>query len=331
MTYLKIVKENIARFENFSIEQIPRDQNVQADALANLGSAFNEPTMENIPIIHLMTPTIEMKETVQMNEEVYNWSLDIWNYLKYDQLPENKMEARKIRFQASRYTIFKDQLYKRSITELILRCITSKGQMNNLCYRVDMGFWHIVSHFFGDYFWCIGLRRFSRLFLWLRALISRDYLNRPTFNVQDWTTCQDPKGLVRVPGTTTTTEEPEHYQPKVQTEWDDQDKELVSRTPKCKRMLIIALPNDIFMSLHHCISSQDLWSKLLRQLERGVTTLKNNRTMCINEYHEFKAKEGESLKDTYSRFNILISKCRRTCVIRTNEDNNTLVLNSLGT
>ncbi|KAJ9538240.1 hypothetical protein OSB04_030973 [Centaurea solstitialis] len=62
-----------------------------------------------------------------------------------------------------------------------------------------------------------------------------------------------------------------------------------------------------------------------------VTTLKNNRTMCISEYHEFKAKEGESLKDTYSRFNILINKCKRSGVIRTNEDNNMLFLKSLGT
>ncbi|KAJ9547500.1 hypothetical protein OSB04_020043 [Centaurea solstitialis] len=52
--------------------------------------------------------------------------------------------------------------------------------------------------------------------------------------------------------------------------------------------------------------------------------------MCINEYHEFKAKEGETLKDTYSRFNILISKCKRSGVIRSNEDNNMLFLKSLG-
>ena len=43
--YLKVAKEKSDRFEKFSIEQIPRDQNTQADALANLGSAFNEPTM----------------------------------------------------------------------------------------------------------------------------------------------------------------------------------------------------------------------------------------------------------------------------------------------
>ncbi|KAJ9544344.1 hypothetical protein OSB04_024051 [Centaurea solstitialis] len=69
MSYLKVVKERVARFEHFSIEQIPRDLNMQADALANLGFAFNDPSVENIPILHLTTPTIEMAEEVQMNEK----------------------------------------------------------------------------------------------------------------------------------------------------------------------------------------------------------------------------------------------------------------------
>ncbi|KAJ9544706.1 hypothetical protein OSB04_024413 [Centaurea solstitialis] len=153
--------------------------------------------------------------------------------------------------------------------------------------------------------------------------------SRPSFDVQDWTTCQYLRGLesipeslnsftiihiflLRVPATATTTEL------KNQTNWDDQDKKLVSLAPKCKRLLIMALPNDIFI-------------ELLRQLEGGITTLKNNQSMCINEYHEFKAKEGESLKDTYSRLNILISQCKRSGVIRTNEENNMLFLKSLGT
>ncbi|KAJ9545112.1 hypothetical protein OSB04_024819 [Centaurea solstitialis] len=92
----------------------------------------------------------------------------------------------------------------------------------------------------------------------------------------------------------------------------------------------MALPNEIFESLDHCGTSMELWRELQKQLEEGVNTLKNNRTMCINEYHEFKAKEGQSLKDTNSRFNILISKCRRSRVVRTNEDNNMLFLKSLG-
>ncbi|KAJ9566095.1 hypothetical protein OSB04_002061 [Centaurea solstitialis] len=139
MSYLKAVKDRIARFEQFLIEQIPRDLNMQADALANLGSAFHDPFMENIPILHLTTPTIEANDEVQMNEEIYNWSLDVWNYLKHDQLPEDKMEARKTRSKASRYTIFEDQLYRRSTTGILLRCITSKVQINQILQEMHDG------------------------------------------------------------------------------------------------------------------------------------------------------------------------------------------------
>ncbi|KAJ9542444.1 LOW QUALITY PROTEIN: hypothetical protein OSB04_028950 [Centaurea solstitialis] len=139
MSYLKAVKDRIARFEQFLIEQIPRDLNMQADALANLGSAFHDPFMENIPILHLTTPTIATNDEVQMNEEIYNWSLDIWNYLKHDQLPEDKMEARKTRSKASRYTIFEVQLYRRSTTGLLLRCVTSKVQINQILQEMHDG------------------------------------------------------------------------------------------------------------------------------------------------------------------------------------------------
>ena len=112
-TYLKFSKGKSERFEKFSIEQILRDQNTQVDALANLGSAFNEPTIDCIPTIHLTGPSIESEEIVLIDDQVYNWSFDIWNYLKHDRLSEDKMEARKTRFKASKYTIIGDRLYRR--------------------------------------------------------------------------------------------------------------------------------------------------------------------------------------------------------------------------
>ncbi|KAJ9536285.1 hypothetical protein OSB04_un000531 [Centaurea solstitialis] len=139
MSYLKAVKDRVARFEHFLIEQIPRDLNMQADALANLGSAFHDPSMENIPILHLTMPTIETKDEVQMNEEIYNWSLDVRNYLKHDLLPEDRMEARKTRSKASRYTILEDQLYRRSTTGLLLRCVTNKTQINQILQELHDG------------------------------------------------------------------------------------------------------------------------------------------------------------------------------------------------
>ena len=139
MAYLEVAKAKANRFVRFTIEQIPRDQNVQADALANLGSAFNEPSLNNISIIHLTSSSIGAKEIVQMNEQVYNWALDIWNYLRYDRLPEDKMEARKIRFKASKYTIIDDRLYRRSSSGLNLRCINSKDQVSMILREMHDG------------------------------------------------------------------------------------------------------------------------------------------------------------------------------------------------
>ncbi|KAJ9544756.1 hypothetical protein OSB04_024463 [Centaurea solstitialis] len=70
--------------------------------------------------------------------------------------------------------------------------------------------------------------------------------------------------------------------------------------------------------------------ELEKQIEGGRKTLKNNRDICIDEYHSFKSKEGESLSDTYSIFNTLIGHYKRYGVIRTTKENNSLFLKSIG-
>ncbi|KAJ9552603.1 hypothetical protein OSB04_016648 [Centaurea solstitialis] len=133
-----------------------------------------------------------------------------------------------------------------------------------------------------------------------------------------------------VPATGTTPEIPKHYEPKAIINWSEEDKILLELGSKGRRLLIMAIPHDIFKNIDHCYLSRDIWAKLERHIEGGKKTLKNNRAFCIDEYHTFKAKEGESLSDTYSRFNTLISNYRRYGVIRSTEDNNSLFLNSLG-
>ena len=74
----------------------------------------------------------------------------------------------------------------------------------------------------------------------------------------------------------------------------------------------------------------DIWAELEKLIEGGRKTLKNNRSICIDEYYSFKAKEGETLTDTYARLNTLISKCKRYGIPRTTEENNSLFLKSFG-
>ena len=122
---------------------------------------------------------------------------------------------------------------------------------------------------------------------------------------------------------------PEQIKPKKKEEWSPEDWEKHKLAAKCKRLLIMAIPNDIFELLDACETSKDLWAELQRQLEGGAKQLRNNRALCINEYFAFKAVEGEALKDVYNRFNLLVNKCRRFGVERSSEDNNLKFLQSL--
>ncbi|XP_074265315.1 uncharacterized protein LOC141587745 [Silene latifolia] len=57
IAYLKIATEQKLKFRTFKITQVPRDQNVEADALATLGATFHH-VITNIPITHVLTPAI---------------------------------------------------------------------------------------------------------------------------------------------------------------------------------------------------------------------------------------------------------------------------------
>lgn len=56
---LKILKKIASEFEAFTLNQVPKEDNVEADALANLGSSLRIPLETRIPIVHIMIPIIE--------------------------------------------------------------------------------------------------------------------------------------------------------------------------------------------------------------------------------------------------------------------------------
>ncbi|XP_074291400.1 uncharacterized protein LOC141618190 [Silene latifolia] len=62
VAYLEVAKELKLRFASYHIQQIPRNQNVEADALATLGAAFTQGAVGSIPFIHVMKPAISQNE-----------------------------------------------------------------------------------------------------------------------------------------------------------------------------------------------------------------------------------------------------------------------------
>ncbi|KAK0592411.1 hypothetical protein LWI29_018735 [Acer saccharum] len=123
--YLNKVKQLQSTFDEFSIEQIPRSENTRADALASLGSTTTN-SSKSVPIIHLMSPSIQESETVAPVDNGRSWIEPIFNYLQADILPGDRAEARRIKAKAAKFCILYGKLYKKSFIGPYLRCVTPR-------------------------------------------------------------------------------------------------------------------------------------------------------------------------------------------------------------
>ena len=70
--YLTKAKQLQLTFDEFTILQIPRSNNAQADALASLGSTTASGS-KSIPIVHLMLPTIQEAEVLAPVDHGRSW------------------------------------------------------------------------------------------------------------------------------------------------------------------------------------------------------------------------------------------------------------------
>ena len=94
---------------------VPRSGNAHADSLAMLATSLTQNLPRIILVEDLHSPT-EAKEVVQIHQirVVPSWMDSIIQFLKEDILPEEKIEADKIRRKVTSYWLSEDhKLYKR--------------------------------------------------------------------------------------------------------------------------------------------------------------------------------------------------------------------------
>nr|POF25728.1 hypothetical protein CFP56_35487 [Quercus suber] len=124
--YLSQVRRIQANFEFFKITHIPRSGNAHADSLATLATSLAQNLPRMIMIEDLGTLTQGTTETLQVNQisSARSWMDPIILFLEKDTLPEDKLEAEKIRREASRFWLSEDKkLYKRSYSGPYLLCV----------------------------------------------------------------------------------------------------------------------------------------------------------------------------------------------------------------
>ncbi|XP_070004427.1 uncharacterized protein [Nicotiana sylvestris] len=104
--YLEKVRELIKQFQDWKIRQIPRDENLEADALANLASAADVANDANALVIHLFhSVTDPDANEVNFNNLTWDWRNEIVAFLQYGTVPDDKKKACALRRKASRYCL----------------------------------------------------------------------------------------------------------------------------------------------------------------------------------------------------------------------------------
>ena len=101
------VRRMQTKFESFDLLHIPRGENTHADSLATLATSSVRNFPRVIIVEDLCTPTSPEKEVCQINQTSLssNWMDPILKFLESDVLPEDKVEAEKIRRKALRYSV----------------------------------------------------------------------------------------------------------------------------------------------------------------------------------------------------------------------------------
>ncbi|XP_073061837.1 uncharacterized protein [Primulina eburnea] len=123
LKYLQLIRAQAESFMDWSIEQIPREENSEADALAKMAASLSEVnTREVLHITRLVLSTEE--EASPMPED--SWMIPLIAYITNHELPEDKARAQKIKRQAPRFVLLNKILYRRSFQGPLLKCLTEK-------------------------------------------------------------------------------------------------------------------------------------------------------------------------------------------------------------
>ena len=103
--------------------QIHRSENSEADSLAKAAAENNKAFQELELTEELIKPSIKEEEVMNI-QDIAEWMKPIVQYLEHDTLPEDKLQARKLRVKAAHYSIHNGELYRRSLSHPWSKCVS---------------------------------------------------------------------------------------------------------------------------------------------------------------------------------------------------------------
>ncbi|XP_062075233.1 uncharacterized protein LOC133779267 [Humulus lupulus] len=136
--YLERVRSYLEQLVEYSIEQIPRERNTHANALAKLASTKDGDTLELVPVEYLPRPSIVNLDVLMVSVAKESWASPIIDYLKDGVVSTDKREAQRLVYKAARYTLVDGILYKRGFSVPLLRFVDEEEAVKVL-YEIREG------------------------------------------------------------------------------------------------------------------------------------------------------------------------------------------------
>ncbi|XP_074323190.1 uncharacterized protein LOC141660126 [Apium graveolens] len=120
--YLRCTQRLIGMFKEVRLECVPREKNSNADALEKMGSQQEAVLLGSIPLEIQEIPSIPEIEVMQVDgAPKETWMMPILTYIHKGTLPEDKFKVRRLRYQAARFVMYDEVLYKRGFNQPLLR------------------------------------------------------------------------------------------------------------------------------------------------------------------------------------------------------------------
>jgi ribonuclease HI len=143
MQYLTVVRSVERQFKGFTLQHVDRARNEEADALAKAVARCE--TLPSDVFYHVIgTPAVRNLEGLQLTNDAKghriinlimteDWRAPITLFLKGYYHLSDVNEAKRLKHQSRDFVLVEDQLYKKGISQPMLKCVTETEGIQILC------------------------------------------------------------------------------------------------------------------------------------------------------------------------------------------------------
>ncbi|XP_057730043.1 uncharacterized protein LOC130945326 [Arachis stenosperma] len=120
--YWLVAKDLISKFSTFIILHVHKEKNVRADILSKLATTRADTQTSALSQLTLKKPSIELLSITSINH-LHDWRTLFLEYINTGTVPKDDLNPQNFRRKASLYTSIAGELYKRGISQPLLKCL----------------------------------------------------------------------------------------------------------------------------------------------------------------------------------------------------------------